>query len=943
MSLDFSNAQLPRLLPLENSYTENEVEADLKQLFLDLFNDHLAADTFDVNVLGAAHLGSFDLVRKAVNADGLVLMQGDREEAATRYLYRAWKSGDVQGRGLHFLRTYLQMLFPNLCQVDQLWHDKAMPYPTGLYPSTPRFSWWLHQIGEPGLKLDGTWGVGRRILNADESRADRPIDTDQMYLTSRVEIVLDFSVNVRSIASLMHIIRSVIPARLLPVFRFWLNFVLYVEILASSSLLMQKNSRMRYPWCGRVIGDSTDVRWKLGKDGALVKLPQPFGSFRLGETRGGKSVWHLKGCRIQSTALMESKASALIYRLPKLGETDRRVDGTWRLGGRSLYVGSHAAMQKRIEMAAPAGLVTTFHDKHQIKYPATPARLGSVARLAPWRRLDGRWRVGEKSVRRPFGFAIERDEAFLAEGALGMSSTASAWAIPEKLARPAATKLKGTARKLNGAWFLGAENRIGHFPLDGRRLRAMKMTQYPRIGHFTVAADIPGDVEYASGEVRRLRLDGAWRVGGPAAPEFKLEVFKVPGGPGYEPAPLDDLDDSVLPVGLADWNHVVVYGQSLSVGATARPPLSTTPRYGHLTFGAGPRASKAGSLGANPGTDTVKGLIENTAASEGSNRGETPCSGLAHAFTELSLSEDGIAPGSAVLFCSAPGHGGYSLAQLDMRSAWAQVLKDHVTEAKARADEAGKSYQVVAMPWMQGEANSGTAYQTYYDGMVRLQAEFSEWVKGITGQTFDVPIIMYQTPNNGSQDGQISRAQLDLCLNEPGFFFGGPIYHMEPATDGTHITNVSEYRTGHQFGRAVKQYLIDRKKPAFIRSLGAVRKGNTIEWAFSVPQRPLVFDVATMPQTTDYGFRVNDSAGNKLAISSIDIRDGDTVVITLAAGAATAAQVRYALDYRAAGTAWNDEETGNLRDSARGEFYVGTGTYRRWHVAPSCRAAITQG
>jgi hypothetical protein len=98
-----------------------------------------------------------------------------------------------------------------------------------------------------------------------------------------------------------------------------------------------------------------------------------------------------------------------------------------------------------------------------------------------------------------------------------------------------------------------------------------------------------------------------------------------------------------------------------------------------------------------------------------------------------------------------------------------------------------------------------------------------------------------------------------------------------------------------------------------------------------------------MPQTTDYGFRVNDSAGNKLAISSIAIKDGDTVVLTLAAGAASAAEVRYALDYRAAGTAWNDEETGNLRDSTRGDFSVAGGTYRRWHVAPSCRAAITQG
>lgn len=525
-SLDFPSAELPRLLPLEQSYAESEVESDLKRLFLDLFNANMAADTFDVNVLGAAHLGSFDLVRRAVNADGLVLMQGDREEAATRYLYRAWKSGNLQGRGLHFLRTYLQMLFPNLCQVDQLWHDKNMPYPTGLYSSKPRFSWWLHQIGEPGLKLDGSWGVGRRIQDADEGRADREIDTDLMYLTSRVEIVLDFSVNVRSVASLMHIIRSVIPARLLPLFRFWLNFVLHVEIFASSSLLMQKNARMRFPWCGRVIGESDDVRWKLGRDGELVKLPMPFGSFRLGEVRGGKSVWRLRNCRIDSSLLMESESSASVYRLPKLGETARRLDGTWQLGGRSLHVGSYASMDKRIDLPASTSLETTYHEQYQIKYPANPSRLGSRVRLSSWRRLDGRWGVGGLSSPRPFGFPLVRGEPFLAESELGMASTANAWAMPERLTTPVATKLASKPRKLNGGWFLGAESRLGRFRLDGRRLRAMKMVECPRIGGFRVMTEVPGAV-YATGEARRIRLDGAWRIGGPAAPEFKLDVFKV--------------------------------------------------------------------------------------------------------------------------------------------------------------------------------------------------------------------------------------------------------------------------------------------------------------------------------------------------------------------------------------------------------------------------------
>ena len=186
---DFPNAQFPNFASLRASFTENEVEDDLKRLFLDLFSDFLSADTFDANVLGAAHLGSFDLVRKAVNADGLVLLQGDREEAATRYLYRAWKSEDVQGRGMHFLRTYLQMLFPNQWQVEQLWQDKTLPYPTALRPDPPPL-------------VDGDNGY---------------------FLTSRLKVLLDYSSETKEISKLEDIIHAVIPARFVPKFTFFVN------------------------------------------------------------------------------------------------------------------------------------------------------------------------------------------------------------------------------------------------------------------------------------------------------------------------------------------------------------------------------------------------------------------------------------------------------------------------------------------------------------------------------------------------------------------------------------------------------------------------------------------------------------------------------------------------------------------------------------------------
>jgi len=418
MPLDFSNAQLPRLLPLEASFSENEVEADLKRLFLDLFNARLSAGVFDANVLGAAHLGSLDLVRKAVNTDGLVLLQGDREEAATRYLYRAWKSGDVQGRGIHFLRTYLQMLFPNLCEVEQLWQDKASPYPKALYSTKPSFAWWLHQVGEEGLKLNGSWGLGRRIVGADESRSTRTINTSGMFLTSRVEIALDFSVNVRSIASLMHIIRSVIPARLLPIFRFWLRFVLTIQASLDSKLLMEKRAAMRHAWCGRVITEAADGLWKLGIDGRPAKLPQPFGSFKLGKLLDGKVEWWLTSCRATSSAVMESHAEAWAWRVETL----------------------------------PPDLAPEYF------IPPPPAKL--------FRRL----------------------------------------------------------RRLDGSWTLGAENRIGHFRLDGRALRTRKMSVSTRLGGFKITDHkLP---VLLPPRPARLTLSGRWKMGGARNPGFEFHVFK---------------------------------------------------------------------------------------------------------------------------------------------------------------------------------------------------------------------------------------------------------------------------------------------------------------------------------------------------------------------------------------------------------------------------------
>ena len=237
MQFDFKNAVPPELKPLAKSYTADDAEKELKQLFLDLFQQKLAETAYDVNVTGAAHLGSLEAVRKSVNWDGLALLSGqeENEEPAMRYLYRAWQSRDVQGRGMHFLRTYLQLILPNLCKVEQMWQDKDKPYPHGLHS-----------------RLD----------------EDVVIDPETMYLTSRLQIALDLTVSTRSITKLTNIFRSILPARLIPQFLFWIIFDVELHYGVSTQLLMQKLSEAKFMWCGRYVTTNPRRKWRLGKNDA---------------------------------------------------------------------------------------------------------------------------------------------------------------------------------------------------------------------------------------------------------------------------------------------------------------------------------------------------------------------------------------------------------------------------------------------------------------------------------------------------------------------------------------------------------------------------------------------------------------------------------------------------------------------------------------------------
>ena len=211
MAFDFPHAALPQLHALAASYAENTIEDELRRLLIELFAESVASRTFDANVLGMAHLGSLDLIRQAVNADGLSLISQDDNDAAMRYLYRTWKAADTQKRGLYFLQTLLQLLFPNDFEIYQIWHEFTIYF------------------GDVGRYFDGSWSFKEEVEYLNQDFTDqRLVGTDaavsnEYFLTSRINVDLGesfdpFNFEIQAIA---RIINACLPARLVLTFGCW--------------------------------------------------------------------------------------------------------------------------------------------------------------------------------------------------------------------------------------------------------------------------------------------------------------------------------------------------------------------------------------------------------------------------------------------------------------------------------------------------------------------------------------------------------------------------------------------------------------------------------------------------------------------------------------------------------------------------------------------------
>lgn len=158
--------------PNNHAGLETAMARAFKKVFAEVFQDQLQ------NILdyGAPHIGSPEVIERFSKQDGLVVLRRPvSSDKLMRVIYANWSS-IASERGLGFLEFVMRMLWTDQWQIKRMWH------PVSSYQSYPQY-----------------------II--DEERPNH-------FLTSRIRITIDETVELSEIVELSPILRRLVPANI---------------------------------------------------------------------------------------------------------------------------------------------------------------------------------------------------------------------------------------------------------------------------------------------------------------------------------------------------------------------------------------------------------------------------------------------------------------------------------------------------------------------------------------------------------------------------------------------------------------------------------------------------------------------------------------------------------------------------------------------------------
>lgn len=413
----------------------------------------------------------------------------------------------------------------------------------------------------------------------------------------------------------------------------------------------------------------------------------------------------------------------------------------------------------------------------------------------------------------------------------------------------------------------------------------------------------------------------------------KLSVTDIDNVSSINGSPVNEgtqaASEETRPTGFtSEINGISSYGQSLSVGSTSTPVISTAQKYDNLMFNSGVRTQDGGT---DPSViySSLVPLVE----SESSGLGETPVSGTTDHIKELIKEENGLdfSDMSYQFLGTAPGQGGRNITQLDKQSVYFARLMENIEYGALRAADNNKSYAYQATTWMQGESDysTETPKETYKLKLKDLVKAISAESKELTKQTFSPIFITYQVGSHlryaksvgiaSAFDADIAQAQLESSVEEPNIYLACPMYPFDysGSVEQVHLTAADEKAVGAYFGLVYKRVVIDGEDWEPLKPEAITRSGNSVYIKMKVPKPPLTIDTSFVALNKDYGFRVFDGSGTQVTINNVSIVNQDSIKLELASTPSGNLEVDYAMfsDDSVGETGRLVGARGNIRDS----------------------------
>ncbi|MFU8704577.1 sialate O-acetylesterase [Klebsiella aerogenes] len=369
--------------------------------------------------------------------------------------------------------------------------------------------------------------------------------------------------------------------------------------------------------------------------------------------------------------------------------------------------------------------------------------------------------------------------------------------------------------------------------------------------------------------------------------------------------------------------HVIIYGQSLSIGQYGTPVLNT-PTRNALMFNTGVRSYSSSPASLVPLRESVSG-----------SNGETVASSLAYGFTD-NVSD---MAGRDLLF-NAGGVGGITVEGLSKGTEPYRRLIAHLVWTAAQMALQGREYAVDFILWIQGEANmaNGTSADSYTGRVSTLRADVAADTMGMRDAGRDLVMLMYQTSSHGYYVGTaenppeaIAQAQLDMALNDPLIDMWGPSYMGLPANHTIGQGNVHHNAHGYRLmglyaQKALRHRLRTRTAdkpdgekylPVHATRARKINSRTVITDVFTY-HPPLVIDDSYITELADgnHGVELHDETG-RLDIASVEIVAGTKIKIVSKTDIGNGAFVAFA---------WTPDNRGEITSNRYQQWFFGRET-----------------